>query len=548
MKLSELQNYRVVSYSKPVAPSAEKSFFDKTLDFAQTLPTAPLGNAIGRSVLGLGALARGDTDTFKRMGDENAANFGKVVGSTAFSAVTPISFAAGAAPTTLGTAAKFAGYGAAQAGAASVAQGNNATQVAKDTAIGAGIGAAAGGITSLVGKFLEKTGNRITTSVIKPGKAEIEDGFSVDTINKYNLGGSLKQSFEKTDQAMDALTQQLNAKLAASNSTINLSTVLDDTIKSLEKNSLANFGSTGSMNKAIEQLRNEVLAVGQSGVVSIPEAQVVKRASGHMGAWVYDQTDPDSTARQKVYTAFYRLLKQQIEQNAPEGVREINQELSKLIPVMNALIKRIPVAERNNALSLTDVISLAGATIDPSALTLAVVNRASKSGTVGSALTKLGQKTTGAAVAPAATSLLASSLPEQTQSTPTTVSKASPKPTTLSPEHQQAIHKAFELTEQISPGGIGGAIRKAAPLVAKKLSNIHPDDLHLMERFIDYARIGSKFSDDAFAQAEKLAQKFGISMDKGLKGIANAFEDILRGKRPAPDTVVQPRDTLGRFK
>lgn len=529
------------------AAHPERSFFDKTLDFAQGLPTAPLGNAIGRSVRGFAALAQGDTTTFKQLAQENNREMPKVFGSALYSAAAPATFAVGGAPSVLGTAAKLAAAGAATTGSASIAKGNDAGQVIKDTAIGGAVGAAAGGMTKLLGKFLEKTGDKITTSVIKPSRADIEDGFAVDTIKKYNLGGSLKQSVEKTDKVMDDLSRQLNEKLHASNASINLSQTYEATAKKLLGNRLENFGSNSSMEKALDALRSEVVSsAGENGLVSIPQAQTVKRASGHLGAWIFGQSDPDSTARQKVYTTFYRVLKEQIEKNSPEGVKEINQELSKLIPVMNSLIRRIPVAERSNVLSLTDIITLTGAVFEPRTLALSLANFASKSGVVGNALSKTGSGVTGVIPAAIATNQQALSSPLQTQSPqsikPTTYSN----PTTLSDEHKQLLRKTME---EVSPGGAGGAIRKVTPQVVKKLANIHPDDLRVVERFIDAVRLKKgEMADALFDSAEKLAQKFGISMDKGLNGVANAFDDILQGKRPAPDTVVQPRDAAGRFK
>lgn len=71
--------------------------------------------------------------------------------------------------------------------------------------------------------------------------------------------------------------------------------------------------------------------------------------------------------------------------------------------------------------------------------------------------------------------------------------------------------------------------------------NIHPDDTKVMENFIDNARLGDKkapLSDSNYAQAEKLAQKFGISMDKGLNGVAGDFEKILTGNKTVTGTKI----------
>jgi len=139
-------------------------------------------------------------------------------------------------------------------------------------------------------------------------------------------------------------------------------------------------------------LREEIISVSDDGAVDVLNANTLKRAAGHFGAWQYGVNDPTSNAREKVYNAFYQKLKTAIEDASPEGVKEVNKQMSEIIPVMNALIRRIPVAERNNVLSLGDIITLTGATVNPSAGLLTLAGLASRSGTFGSAMSKLGQK------------------------------------------------------------------------------------------------------------------------------------------------------------
>lgn len=69
--------------------------------------------------------------------------------------------------------------------------------------------------------------------------------------------------------------------------------------------------------------------------------------------------------------------------------------------------------------------------------------------------------------------------------------------------------------------------------------NIHPEDQALMEKFIDSARVkGAKLTDSEFTGASRLAEKFGISMDKGLAGVANMFEKILTGEKKVVGTAI----------
>ncbi len=309
-------------------------------------------------------------------------------------------FVAGAklpvSPTILGKTAQFGGLSAAAGAGQAITEKKPVADVAKQAAIsgavgatvGAGVGVAEKGIKYLANLF-GKAGDRIQTSVIKPAQVDIRDGFKVETLNKYNLGGSLKQTFEKTDARLDALSKELNKRLHASNATLDLNTLYEDTAKKILGNKFEAFGSNAQVEGALEKLRNEIVAVaGDRGLVRIPEAQMIKRAAGHFGAWTFGVPSPEITAQQKVYNTFYSNIKNAIEKASPAGVREINKQMSELIPVMNALIRRIPVAERNSAISLTDIISLSASALEPRALSLALVNFLSKQGKVGALLSK----------------------------------------------------------------------------------------------------------------------------------------------------------------
>lgn len=283
-----------------------------------------------------------------------------------------------------------AGQGAVNSSGAAIPTGKDIQGIAKTGAIGSVLGGAISGATSIIGKLLESAGNKIINTAIKPTKADIEDGFDVKTITDNNLGGSLSTMYDKTEAKLNDLTQQLNTKLAGSDATVDLNDIYDQTVHSLDDNSLKSFGSNTSVGNALKQLHGEIQNVTDDGDLTIPQAQLVKQASGKYGAWQFGMNDPDSTARQTVYNAFYNNLKISIEDNSPDGVKEINQQLSKLIPVQNAIIRRIPVAERNSALSLTDMITLTASMFNPSALAALGLSLGQKEAAVGNILSKLG--------------------------------------------------------------------------------------------------------------------------------------------------------------
>ena len=272
----------------------------------------------------------------------------------------------------------------------------------KEKPIGEGVGTAAaiGAAIPIVGSALSKgkeligkAGQKIQYTVIKPSAADVRDGFDINTIKEFNLGGSLGQTAHKTQDKLDELTRELQSKVNRTDVTIDLNEVYGRTIKDLIGNKAKSFGSLGGNRRILEQLQSEIDDVSGNGLVDLAESQTIKQAAGLKGSWVYGSADPDASAVEKVYTAFYHELKKEIENKAPAGVREINQQISKLIPVMNAVIRRIPVAERNNVFSLTDVISAGFGTVHPSGAVLMAVNKLSKSGRFGNLLSKVASKT-----------------------------------------------------------------------------------------------------------------------------------------------------------
>lgn len=297
-----------------------------------------------------------------------------------------------AAPATIpGAIGVGAGVGAAEASGSALQREKPTTDVVADTAKGAAFGGLFGGAVAGASKLLGAIGDKIQMSTIRPTAADRADGFSLDTVKKYGLGGSLTAVLDKTQAKIGDLSTQLHAKLGATDTTVDLNDVVKQTIDDLTDSSkLKGFGANSKIQAALDTLKGEVDIVGKD--LSIPDAQVVKQAAGSFGAWHYGKPDPDSKASEIVYNTFYSKLKTAIEKASPDGVKDINGELSKLIPVYNAALRRLPVAERNNLISLSDMIGLVGSSHNPAALGPTILNLLSKSGAVGNALMKFGPK------------------------------------------------------------------------------------------------------------------------------------------------------------
>lgn len=299
--------------------------------------------------------------------------------------------AVAAAPATIPAAlATGAGIGGATFAGQALQENKPIVDVAKEGALGATIGAATGGLFAGLGKLVGSIGEKIQKSVIKPTKLDLADGFKMETIKKYDLGGSLNAVRDKTQTKLNDLTNELNSKLAQSPARLDINDVFNQTVKELtDESRLKGFGANTKIASTLEQLKNEVSIVSENGGLSIPDAQIVKQASGGFGAWQYGKTDPDAKAQEIVFNTFYNKLKTAIEKASPDGVKEINSQLSELIPVMNAIIRRLPVAERSNLISLNEMIGLVGSAVNPIALGPTILALISKSGTAGNLLSKI---------------------------------------------------------------------------------------------------------------------------------------------------------------
>lgn len=278
--------------------------------------------------------------------------------------------------------------GASTAGVQSAQQGN--TQgVGSSAATAAGLGVAAQGGAKALGVL----GERVERALVKPTTADVKDGFQVSNIFKYKLGGSLTDTFDKTTAKLGELTDKAKQYLQwgkVLDRNVNLRQALVDTATELEgaEGAAKNFGQNAAIKGAIDKLVNDPLFqhLPQSGDMDLATAQKVKQAVGELGAWLHDpsgrvMTDPESRAMERVANTLYQKLKVDIEKQAIGPLRVVNQQMSEIIPIRQAIIRRIPVEQRANVLNLGDLLSLSTHTFP-----LAIANRVLKSGQAANAM------------------------------------------------------------------------------------------------------------------------------------------------------------------
>lgn len=558
-----------------LTPPVQKPLIERAGEFVSkhNLPGSKIGENIGTTFAAFNAARKGNLEGARAI-SQTAPTGKQIVGDVARSVALPVSIGAPNPATLGGTVAQFGAMGAVSGAAEAATRNASQAEIIQEGGKGAAIGAAAGMFSRLIQKGVEKfgqltgkTGEKIVNTVIKPTKPDLDDGFSMETVKKYNLAGSLKQMQAKTETLMDDLTRQLNDKYATTPARLNINDVLNKTIEKAAGSKVNSFGSNTSMETAFNQLKGEIAAITADGNVSIPEAVQIKRAAGHYGAWLYGAPDPEATARQKVYNAFYNQLKTAIEQNSPEGVKQINKQLSELIPVMNSIIRRIPVAERNATLSLTDIISLSASAMDPRSLSVFALNQLSKSGVVGRELMQAGpaiQSRAGALAKPIRTAATALPAALQSATSPEQVSPGqltNPSPDTTTPSTRVNDDGSITTTGpfsgkefNIDPNAVGGTIRKGTLEAADFLKDYliaelrNPSFKAAMNADNKLLEEGEEFAKFLMTHRGKLSMS---DMNRGLEILrlqgVNVNKALDRIIADAESSVKQLRDTLGRF-
>jgi len=397
---------------------------------------------------------------------------------------------------------------------------NTAMGIAGGAVVGGALGGVTGGVKPVVeavknakvgiqkgaGNVLEKTGQKIQNTVIKPSIRDVKDGFKIENVSKYDVGGSLPETIAKTHTKMNSLVQELNAKLKGSTNKSDLNEVYKQTIKELGGDKAMSFGDNSAISRVLKSLKSEIQQVSPDGKVDLIRATNVKRGAGSKGAWAYNRPEADSSAIEKVYSKFYSVLKKNIEKNAPEGVGDINKQISELIPISNAALRRMTVEERNNALSLMDNIGLVSSVFDPRSLALFGTNRLLKSGKVGNALTKAGQKLKGT------TGTFPKVSPKQIS--PLSVKSTSSKSTIVTPKVKQVIPITKSLKGK-------GNIKEIATMVDNS-------DKNNMLAFNEAVFAGKKPTKAIAEKAQLLADEMGLeSAVSGNKKLADDFQAIL---------------------
>jgi hypothetical protein len=132
---------------------------------------------------------------------------------------------------------------------------------------------------------LEKLGSKIQFASIKPSQADVRDGFKVDNIKKYNVGGNLNESLVKTNDRLNEYRNQLQNVLKESDGKVNLNKVLNEVDDMLASSETRNFGSNKELMKAYSDMYDELVSISKGKAnIDLLTAQDLKIGAGTQGA------------------------------------------------------------------------------------------------------------------------------------------------------------------------------------------------------------------------------------------------------------------------
>ena len=261
------------------------------------------------------------------------------------------------------------------------------------------ISAAMGGAGMGLGKTLDWAGQKITSSMVRGLWQEAKDGFNVMNFKRYDvLGYTIPKMLEKVSARLETLRNSRNAIIDQSKTTVDVSPIFSNAANEIIDmgQSMKAVSDWKKMMSSFDEIEKHVKSVtGGSYKLSLRELENLKEWIGDNAKWIFGRVDPDSKALERVSGILYPKIRQAIEAVTPPGeVAKLNKQMQDLIPLQSALVKRIPVAERMNMLSVNDMLSLLPAAIsgDMSKATMFLAQKASKAQPVGTFLWKHGQK------------------------------------------------------------------------------------------------------------------------------------------------------------
>jgi hypothetical protein len=232
-------------------------------------------------------------------------------------------------------------------------------------------------------KGLGAVSERLIRRDYMPLKGHEKAGWNPKAAMKHGLYGKDAAGLSEAGSAkLSELYKQQKALIQegkAAGGRVDFSQAIDDVLAQIEKGGDSELWDKApalaqEYKRRIARIRDmdqaDPNALREAMSKDVADAQLIKSDIGEDAAFASMKgvpgIDKDAAVRGRFAALLYGNTKTQIEKNSPEGLREINNAMSEIIPLRNAAEHRAAVEGRQRVGKLTDFILGGGAMVEPS--------------------------------------------------------------------------------------------------------------------------------------------------------------------------------------
>ena len=234
---------------------------------------------------------------------------------------------------------------------------------------------AVAGTLTKAGNVAEKMAAGTEGRVVPIKSPEFNKGAANALYTKYNVFGNPEQVQAQWNSKIHSAYTQLKEKISSipmdytkSGSSVNVAQVIN---RAGEKVINETRLSKLDMAKVISNVKDNLTetygldfkhAPARANNIDLAEAQLLKQETGLQGDWhvVNGKMAANKEASNigTVYNAFYDELKKELENKGGPGIKELNKQMSEMIPMERAARKQILISGRKDMFSLSDFLGL----------------------------------------------------------------------------------------------------------------------------------------------------------------------------------------------
>lgn len=272
------------------------------------------------------------------------------------------------APTLIKSLLKAGRVSATEAAASAIYQQStegkiDAKKTAVQAALGFGVGAGGAGIgravRGSVSNLLKNQAIRNIDISLRPGQYGRKIGYNHDNVVKYDLVGSPRETYEKAAEKLTTLQRRAKEIAGESTYSFNVSDIFDGA-----KRKLKATDAPEDYLKQIDLLESAkesyINAFGEK--VNAADAMKIRTRIGEKSAFVGrtfggQRVDPNADWKEEAYNAAYFQIKDKLHNSLGGELKRINKAQSEIIPIKQVAERRIPIAESNQRIGLSDLLT-----------------------------------------------------------------------------------------------------------------------------------------------------------------------------------------------